>query len=71
MAQTLFVREENGASHYSDEARDIAGEFHSIVEAFIVKIERDSCYDMRDLDSLLTGVVTDVILSELITRRLT
>ncbi|MBM88290.1 MAG: hypothetical protein CMQ41_07920 [Gammaproteobacteria bacterium] len=70
MIRDIYIREEDGSSNYTDDAFDIARTFQGLVEAYIKDVESDGKVDLRDLNSLLTGVVTDVILSEIINRRL-
>ena len=70
MIQILFERIENGSSAYTDKALEIGREFHDLVDDFITKTEESGPCDLRDLDTLLRGTVSDVILCEIISRRL-
>ena len=70
MTQTLFERIPNGGSAYTDRAINIGREFHDLVDNFITKIEENGPCDLRDLDTLLRGTISDVILCEIIGRRL-
>ena len=71
MTNKLYKRYNNGGSMITDEGMRIFYKFADDVKTLIEEIEEDgSTVDLRDLQTILQSVVSDVIAHEIINRRL-
>jgi hypothetical protein len=70
MAITLYDREEDGGSCLSKDGAYILRQAVTVVRSLMVEVEEDGPVDLRDLQVVLTSAVEDVILREIVTRRL-
>ena len=70
MAITLYDREEDGGSCLSMDGAYILRQAVTVVRSLMVEAEEDGPVDLRDLQVVLTSAVEDVILHEIVTRRL-
>ena len=71
MSEKLYKRYSNGGSMITDTGMRIFYKFAEDVKTIIEEIEEEgSAVDLRDLQTILQSVVSDVIAHEIITRRL-
>ncbi len=70
MAVTLYDREEDGGSCLSEDGAYILRRAVTVVRSLLVRAEEDGPVDLRDLQAVLHSAVDDVVLHEIVTRRL-
>lgn len=66
----LFIRNPNGDSQWTDGARATCNSFADAVRFAMSEAELDSPVDLRDLQTILKSAIDDVILHEMVCRRL-
>ena len=71
MAQ-LFIRRPSGDSEWTDEARHFCLSFADAIRIAMheVELELDGPVDLRDLQTIMKSAIDDVILHEMVCRRL-
>jgi len=70
MAISLYDRGEAGDSMLSDEGAYILRQAKFLFESFLIRVEDNEAVDLRDLSTVMKDAVDDVILNEIIRRRL-
>ncbi len=66
----LFIRQPSGDSEWTDEAAAICNSFADVVRFAMREAELDGPVDLRDLQTLMKSAIDDVILHEMVCRRL-
>ena len=66
----LFVRNPNGDSYWTEDATRVCTSFATKVRAALREVEEDGPVDLRDLQTILKSAIDDVILHEMVCRRL-
>jgi|10_taG_2_1085330.scaffolds.fasta_scaffold01302_23 hypothetical protein len=70
MAITLYDRREAGDSMLSEDGGRLLRSAVAAIRCFLAEAETDGPVDLRDLQSIIHSATDDVILSAIITRRL-
>jgi len=70
MADTLYDREEDGGSCLSEDGACILRQAQFAIQVLLAQVEENGPIDLRDLQLVLHSAVDDVILNEIIHRRL-